>query len=102
MRTRNFIEISSILIEVLHHRPGKMVTMIGSSNDLEFVKTGVNNEEGFRREEGRGEGGGRKDLLNLGPQLLTYQAVLTLLASGYIQKETESDISWYPLDPLLI
>ena len=53
-----------------------MVTMISRSNDLEFVKTWVNNEEGVRREEGRGEGGGRKDLQNLHPQLLTYQVVM--------------------------
>ena len=45
---------------MLHHGPSKMVTMISRSNDLEFVKTWVNNEEvsderrgGVREEEGR-------------------------------------------------
>ena len=61
---------------MLHHGPSKVVTMISRSNDLEFVKTWVNNEEGVGREEGRGEGGGRKDLQNLHPQLLTYQVVM--------------------------
>ena len=75
MRTCNFIEICGILINMLHHGPSKMVTMISRSNDLEFVKTWVNNEEGVRREEGRGEGGGRQDLQNLHPELLTYQEV---------------------------
>ena len=76
MHTSNFIEICGILINMLHHGPSKVVTMISRSDDLEFVKTWVNNEEGVRREEGRGEGGGRKDLQNLHPQLLTYQVVM--------------------------
>ena len=87
MRTRNFIEISCILIEVLHHRPGEMVSMIGSSNDLEFVKTGVNKKEGFRRKEGRAEGGGREDMLNLGPQLRTYQVVMKGIEASAAAKD---------------
>ena len=56
MRTCNFIEICSIFINMLHHGPSKVVTMISRSNDLEFVKTWVNNEEGLRRQEGGVEG----------------------------------------------
>ena len=61
MRACNFIEISEILIVVLCHRPGKMVTMISSSVGFKFVKQGIKNEKGFSREERRGEGGRRKD-----------------------------------------
>ena len=42
-----------------------MVTMISSSFGLKFVKTGINNEKGFSREEtggGRGKKEGRAEL----------------------------------------
>jgi len=52
MRACNFIEISEILIVVLCHRPGKMVTMISSSVDLKFVKKGIKNEKGVERRGG--------------------------------------------------
>ena len=87
MRTCNFIVICGILINMLHHGPSKMVTMISRSSDLEIVKTWVNNEEGFRGEEGRGAGGGRKDLLNLGPQLLTYQIVMKGIVASAAAKD---------------
>jgi len=86
MRTCNLKEIWGILINMLHHGPSKMVTMIRRSNDLEFVKTWVNNEEGVRREEGRGEGGGRKDLLNSHPQLLKYQVVMKGIVASRSQR----------------
>ena len=56
MRICNFIEISEILIVVLCHRPGKMVTMISSSVGLKFVKKGIKNEKGSSREERGGKG----------------------------------------------
>jgi len=39
------MESGEILIVVLCHRPGKKVTMISTSDDLKFVKTGINNEK---------------------------------------------------------
>jgi len=74
MRICNFMEISEILIVVLCHRPGKMVTMISSSVGLKFVKKGIKNEKGFSREERGGEGGRRKDAQNWRPYKHTENA----------------------------
>jgi len=73
MRICNFMEISEILIVVLCHRPGKMVTMISSSVDLKFVKKGIKNEKGFSREErgGRGQQEGRAELATIQAQVNT-------------------------------
>ena len=87
MRTCTFIKMNGIFINLFHHGPSKVVTMINGSDDLEFVKTWVNNEEGLRRQEGGDEGGGRKDKQNLGPQLLTYQVVMKGVAPGAATKD---------------
>ena len=90
MRTCNCIKIKGILITLFHHGPSKVVTMINRSDDLEFVKTWVNNKEGLRREEGRGDGGGRKVLQNFIPQLLTYQVMMTgVVATAAAQDATQ-------------
>ena len=79
--------MNGVFINQFHHGPSKVVTMINGSDDLEFVKTWVNNEEGLRRQEGGDEGGGRKDKQNLGPQLLTYQVVMKGVAPGAATKD---------------
>ena len=48
MRTCTFIKMNGIFINLFHHGPSKVVTMINGSDDLEFVKAWVNNEEGLR------------------------------------------------------
>ena len=68
------MEIGEILIEVLRHRPGKMVTMISSSVGLKFVKKGIKNEKSFSRAERGGEGGRRKDAQNWRPYRHTENA----------------------------
>jgi hypothetical protein len=90
MRTSNCIKIKGILINLFHHGPSKVVTMINGSDNPEFVKTWVNNQEGLRREEGRGEGRGRKDLQNFIPQLLTYQVMMKgVVATAAAQDATQ-------------
>ena len=72
--------------------------MVNRSDDLEFVKTWVNNEEGLRREEGRGEGGGRKDLQNFIPQLLTYQVMMKgVVATAAAQDATQPNHLMVPV-----
>ena len=61
--------------------------MITGSNDHKFVKTGVANETGCIREEGRGGGGRRNYLLEMGPQLLTFQIAMKGIAAGAATKD---------------